>query len=63
MRLSHNFGPKKLYGIELSSPARLDELDMAINSWEIELNLLSLEISDSRASIGFLNGFLTFFWG
>jgi hypothetical protein len=76
MILSHNFGPDNLYGIEVSfPPTAIDELDMAINSWELigakamvkiqnfQLILLSLEISDSRASLGALNCFLTVFWG
>lgn len=71
MTLSKNYG---LYGIELSL-FRLDSLDMEIGPWElvgvkgavrffgINIVLACLEISDTRATIGLLNCFLTVFWG
>lgn len=69
--LSKNWG---LYGVELSL-FRLDLIDMEIGPWEIvaikaaikifgfNLVLASLEVADTRATIGFLNCFLTVFWG
>ncbi len=69
-----NFGPNKMYGIELGI-FNFDPIDMAIGSWEIiaakvcikffGLNfvLFSLEISDTRVSLGVLNCFLSAFWG
>lgn len=71
MTLSKNYG---LYGIELSL-FNLDPLDMGIGHWEIvaakaaikifgfNLVLASLEVADTRATVGILNCFLTVFWG
>lgn len=72
MTLSRNYG---LYGIELSLFSFDPLLDMSIGSWEIvaikaiaqffgfSTVLVSLEISDTRATVGFLNCFLSVFWG
>lgn len=63
-----------LWGIELSL-FRFDPINMEVGSWELiaakalvklfDLNIVlaSLEISDTRATIGALNCFLTVFWG
>lgn len=74
MTIGYHFGPNRIYGIELGI-FNFDSIDMAIGSWEIiaakvcikifglNLVLLSLEISDTRASLGVLNCFLSAFWG
>jgi hypothetical protein len=72
--ISRSFGPDQVHGIELELFSALDEIDMAINTWEIvaaklaiklfglEVILASLEISDTRATLCCLNCFLTVFW-
>ena len=71
MTIGKNYG---LWGIELTL-FDSDPIDMEVGSWEIVaakalvklfgLNIVvaALEISDSRATIGLLNCFLSVFWG
>ena len=77
MTLTYNFGPDKLWGIELSL-FEFDPIDMEIGSWEIiavkaivklfniGIVLASLEVSSNYISnyisIGFLNCHATIFW-
>ena len=71
MTIGKHFG---LWGVELTLFS-LDPIDMEIGSWEIVaakvlvkffgLNIVvaALEISDSRATISFLNCHFSVFWG
>lgn len=71
MTIGKNYG---LYGIELSL-FDSDPIDMSIGTWEIvaakallklfglNVVLVGLEISDSRATVSLLNCHLSVFWG
>lgn len=71
MTIGKNYG---LYGIELSL-FNSDPIDMEIGPWEIvaakvairffglNVVLVGLEISDSRATVSLLNCHLSVFWG
>ena len=74
MYIGYHFGPNRIYGVELSA-FRIDELDFEQGSWEIvslklqfklfglRVNAFSLDVSDTRTSLGILNCYLSVFWG